>query len=724
MLATRVSPRFSKILGLCHEKSSFNSFRKSGFATRKYVNSNDEVKRFLIYWNSQITKYGREGNAEEAESIFLSMPAKNIVTHTAMLTAYAHNGQLEKARQVFDVMPERNVASWNAMITAYVRSKFGIDEGFSLFLQMPERNLVSYAAMIMGFVNCNRFHEAERLYSDIPVNIRDPACSNVLLSGYLNVGELEKATQIFHQMRKKDVVSWSSMINGYCKYGGVYKAREIFDLMPERNEVTWSVMVNGYMKMDNFEDGFDMFLRMRRESVVKLEPTILTIILEACGRFGRYEEGCQVHGLVLHLGFDFDIFLGNSIITMYCRFGFINLARVMFDTMLWKDLVTWNSLIAGYVQVGSVEEAYELFDRAPEKDVVSWTTMITGYCDRGLTKKCVELFRMMPEKDDVSWTALISAFIKNDEYEQAISWFLKMLRDAIRPNVVTFSSVLSASAGLALLNQGVQLHAHVIKRDMETDLSIQNSLLSMYSKCGSVDSSYKIFKSIKVPNIVSFNSMITGFAQNGLGKEAIKLFEQILEKGLKPTEITFLGVLSACTHMGLVDEGWNFFSSMKSLYGVDEGPDHYACMVDLLGRAGSLDRAMNLINSMPFEPHSGVWGALLSASRTHGHLDLAKLAAEKVCELEPENAAPYVVLSDMYSLVGQKSDEENVRMAKKLKRIKKSPGCSWIIVKNDLTVFLSGERSHGSFEEMKNILRSILEEMKELCLMSNYAIPL
>lgn len=715
--------RLCKLLGLCHGKFWVNIFQKSGFATRKYANSNAEVKRFLIYWNSQITKYGRDGNVEEAESIFLSVPTKNIVTHTAMLTAYAHNGQLEKARQVFDVMPERNVASWNAMITAYVRSRSGIDEGYRLFLQMPERNLVSYAAMIMGFVNSGRFHEAERLYSNISVNIRDPACSNVLLSGYLKGGELEKATQIFHRMDKKDVVSWSSMINGYCKYGGVNEAREIFDLMPERNEVTWSVMLNGYMKMDKFEDGFDMFLRMRRESVVKLEPTILTIILEACGRFSRYGEGCQVHGLVLHLGFDFDTFLGNSVITMYCRFGFIDIARVMFDTMLWKDLVTWNSLIAGYVQAGNVEEAYELFERAPEKDAVSWTTMITGYCDRGLTEKCIELFKMMPEKDDVSWTALISAFIKNEEYEKAISWFFMMLRNGTRPNVVTFSSVLSASAALALLNQGVQLHAHVIKRDMETDLSIQNSLVSMYSKCGSLDSSCRIFKSIIVPNIVSFNSMITGLAQNGLGKEAIKLFEQILDKGLKPTEITFLGVLSACTHIGLVEEGWNFFSSMKSLYGIDPGPDHYACMVDLLGRAGFLDRAMNLINSMPFEPHSGVWGALLSASRTHRRLDLAKLAAEKVCELEPENAAPYVVLSDMYSLVGQKSDEENIRMAKKLKRIKKSPGCSWIIVKNDLTVFLSGERSHGSFEEMKNILQSILKEMKELYLMSDYKIP-
>ncbi|KAI5662233.1 hypothetical protein M9H77_21556 [Catharanthus roseus] len=720
MLATQASARSRKLVGLSLRKSSLKIFCSSGFAIRKFVTSNAETNRFLIYWNSQITKYGREGNIKEAESLFSSMPMKNTVTHTAMLSAYAQNGLLKKARQVFDDMPERTVASWNAMITAYIRSKFGIDEGFRLFLQMPERNLVSYAAMIMGFMNSGRFHEAESLYSQTPVHIRDPACSNVLVNGYLKVGKFEKANQIFHQMDKKDVVSWSSMVDGYCKHGRVSVARELFDLMSERNEVTWSAMINGYMKMGNFEDGLDMFLKMRREGLVSIEPTIVTIILEACGRFDRYKEGCQVHGLVLHLGFNFDVYLGNSVITMYSRFGCLDAARSVFDSMLQKDIITWNSLIAGYVQARSLEEAHKLFERAPEKDVVSWTTMITGYSDKGLTESCVNLFNLMPVKDDISWTALISAFVNNGEYEEAICWFIHMLYNAVRPNGLTLSAVFSASAGLALLNQGRQVHSHVIKRNMESDLAVQNSLVSMYSKCGNVDCAYEIFCSITLPNIVSFNSMITGFAQNGYGKEALSLFDQTLDKGLEPTEITFLGVLSACAHVGLVEEGTNFFSSMRTLYHIEPGPDHYACMVDLLGRAGLLERAISLINSMPFEPHSGVWGALLSASRIHLCLDLAKLAAEKISELEPNNSAPYVVLSDMYGFAGNKADEEHVRMAKKLKGIKKSPGCSWISVKNSVNVFLSGDGSHKSFQEIRDILWTVLDDMKEVYWMDNY----
>ncbi|KAL3503036.1 hypothetical protein ACH5RR_037485 [Cinchona calisaya] len=709
MLANQISTQLYKALN----KSSLNIFYNLGFATQTTLNKT-VTNKSLIYSNSEITKHGRDGNLEEAESVFESMPTKSVVSYTAMLTAYAQNCQLKKARQLFDEMPQRSVASWNAMITAYIRSKVGIFEGFRLFLKMPERNEVSYAAMITGFVNSGRINEAERLYGDTPVNLRDPACSNVLINGYLKMGRLDEATQIFDRMVEKDVVTWSSMVDGNCKNGRIGEARELFDVVKERNEVTWSAMINGYMKLGHFTDGFGLFSEMRREGAVGIEPTVVTTIFEACGRFDKYYEGCQVHGLVSHLGFEFDVFLGNSLITMYSRFGCTDAARTVFDMMIEKDIVSWNSLISGYIQDKNLGEAYGLFEKAPVKDVVSWTTMITGYSEKGLTEKCVELFKMMPEKDAIAWTALISGFVSNGQYEEAICWFIQMLQNAVRPNPLTLSSVLSASAGLATLYQGTQIHAQVIKREMESDLSIQNTLVSFYSKCGSVDDAYWVFSSIKTPNIVSFNSMISGFAQNGFGKEALKLFEESQDRGYEPTEITFIGVLSACTHVGLVEEGRNYFRLMRSLYKIEPEPDHYACMVDLLGRSGLLDDAVTVIDSMPFVPDSEVWGALLSASRTHFRIDLAKLAAENISKLEPNNSAPYVVLSDMYSFAGKKNDEERVRMAKKLQGIKKSPGCSWITVKNKVNTFLSGDQSHVSSEGIKSMLWLILDEMKEL----------
>ncbi|KAK4391519.1 Pentatricopeptide repeat-containing protein, mitochondrial [Sesamum angolense] len=607
-----------------------------------YPKSTAKINKFVVYCNMQITSHGRKGNIKEAELLFHRMPEKSIISYTAMLSAYANNGQIANARKLFDEMPQRTVATWNAMITAYVKNMNrvdGVEEAFKLFLQMPVRNAVSYTAMMMGFVNAGRFDEAEKLYKGTPLEWRDPFCSNVLMNGYLKIGKLEESMRTFEGMVKKNVVTWSSMVDGYCKNG----------------------------KVGHFEVGFQLFSQMRRESKVGIEPTILTIIFESCGRIGRYKEGCQVHGLVSQLGFEFDVFMGNSIIAMYSRFGCVNEARHLFEMMCEKDIVSWNSLIYGYVQAGRLEEAYDLFEKMDAKDSVSWTTLITGFSNKGLTEKCIKLFSEMPERDDVAWTALISGFMNNEEHEKAVCWFLQMIRNSIKPNPLTL-------------------------------ISVQNSLVSMYSKHGSVDDAYKIFKSIATPNTVSFNSMIAGFAHNGFGGEALELFRKLVGEGHQPNQVTFLCILSACTHMGLVEEGWEHFKSMRTLFKVEPGPDHFACIVDLLGRAGLLDEAMRLIKSMPVEPHSGVWGALLGASRTHMRLDLAKLAARHILELEPNNAAPYVVLSDIYSFMEKRGDEEQMRLSKKLRGIKKSPGCSWITVRNEecVTTNFAGGKAAGA----------------------------
>nr|XP_043626507.1 pentatricopeptide repeat-containing protein At1g53600, mitochondrial [Erigeron canadensis] len=667
----------------------------------------------IIFCNSKISEHGRIGNIKESEAIFNQMPTKNIISWTAMLTAYANNGQIDNARKVFDEMPERNVASWNAMITGYMRIRDGIDKACELFLMSPEKNAVSYACMITGYVRAGRLEDAKRLYCGMPREWRDPFCSNALINGYLKKGELEEAVRVYEGMLEKNVVSWSAMVDGYCKLGEIEKARELFDGIPERNVVTWTSMIDGYLKSSCFEDGFALFQQLRRGNEIELVSNTLTVVFEGCGRFGRYKEGIQVHALVLLMGFDFDTYLGNSVITMYSRLGDLGSAFKLFNVMEKKDPVSWNSLIGGYIQAEDVEDAYKVFSKMPHKDVYSWTAMITGFSSKGLTKKSVEFFNMMPQKDDVAWTALISGFFSNQEYEESIRWFIRMLKTAVKPNVLTFSSVLSSSASLATLNQGLQIYTHVLKMGVEFDLSIQNSLVSFYAKCGCVNDAYNIFQSISTPNVVSYNAMINGFAQNGYGKEALKLFRGMEENVVEPNDITFLGVLSACTHVGLVEEGRKYFKSMRSSYKIEPGPDHYACMVDLLGRAGLLDDAFNLISLMPFKPHSGVWGALLGASRIHLRLDLAEIAARHISELEPDNAAPYVVLSDLYLVSKNKEHEELVRTTKRLKGIKKSPGCSWTIVKDDVHLFLAGDRSHTNFKEIKSTLLILGDEMKE-----------
>ncbi|KAL0541254.1 hypothetical protein IC582_021296 [Cucumis melo] len=661
--------------------------------------------KFLVYCNSQITKFGRNGCIKEAESIFNRMPNKSTVSWTALLTAYAENGEINKACEVFYKIPDPNVASYNAMITAYHRRNM-VDEAFELFSSMPQRNSVSYATMITGFVHAGMFDMAEKLHREKPVIVS----SNVLINGYSKVGRIEDAVRIFDGMEEKDVVSWSSMIAGLCRVGKIVEARKLFDKMPDRNVVTWTVMIDGYMKMENFRDGFILFLNMRREGV-EVNATTLTVLLEACGSFDRYGEGIQIHGLVLSLGFDVDPYLANSMITMYSRCYSIDAAAKQFDLIVKKDIVTWNSLITGYVQSGNLEKAVFLFEKMPQKDVVSWTTLICGFASKGRIDEFISLFQMTPEKDAITWTAVISGLVSIEEYEIAFRWFIKMFQSVIKPNAFTLSCVLSAAASMAILNQGLQIHAIVTKMSLENDLSIQNSLVSMYSKCGNVDDALKMFYYIKVPNVVAYNTIITGLAQNGLGKEALKLFTKMQDDYLVPNHITFLGVLSACVHVGLVEEGRRYFGLMRSFYDIQPEPDHYACMVDLLCRAGMFDEAVSLISSMPFDPHQGVWGALLGASWTHLRLDVAELAAQNLFELEPNSATPYVILSNLHSISGDKRKHELIRLMKKSRGLKKSPGCSWIILKDEVHLFHAGRQSIKNIKEMTEILCALAAEV-------------
>ncbi|OWM88548.1 pentatricopeptide repeat-containing protein At1g53600, mitochondrial isoform X1 [Punica granatum] len=668
--------------------------------------------RLAVYCNTQITKHGKDGDIGAAESVFSRMPFKTTVSWTAMLTAYAENGQIEKALQVFDEMPERTTASYNAMITAYIRNCVDVNKAFQLFYKIPDPNAVSYAAMVTGLVQAGMVDMAKKLHSETPFMWRDPVCSNALLNGYLKMGALDEAVRVFESMEQRNVVSFSSMIDGYCKKGAVLKARELFDKMPEQNVITWTAMINGYLQMGLFEDGFMLFLDMRREGVVGVNSTTLTVIVEACTDSERFHEGEQMHGLVFLLGFQSDVFLGNSTINMYCRFSSVEAANKIFQALSRKDVVTWNSLIAGYAQSGDVEEAYRLFQRMPTKDVVSWTTMITGFSASGMTEKSIKLFEMMPIKDGIAWTAIISSLVNNEEYEEAFRCFIKMLRTAVRPNPLTLSSVLRGSSGLAALNQGLQVHAFAVKMELEYDTSIRNSLISMYSKCGNMMDAYKIFIGISAPNVVSYNSIITGLAQNGFGEKALRLFKKMENEGQCPNQVTFLAVLSACCHAGLVKEGWDHFKSMKSRYGMEPKGDHYACLVDLLGRAGLLEEAVCLIRSMPSEPHGGVWGALLSASKTHSRLDLAELAAGNLMKLQPDDATPYVVLSSLYDASEKKYEGNRVRMAQKSKGLRKSPGCSWIIVKENVHRFLAGDKSHPDIEEIEFTLCAIGKDMQ------------
>ncbi|CAH2036589.1 unnamed protein product, partial [Thlaspi arvense] len=354
--------------------------------------------------------------------------------------------------------------------------------------------------------------EAEAIFRNM--SQRSIVSWNAMLSAYAENGKMSKACQVFDEMPVRATTSYNAMITAMVKNKcDLGKAYELFRDIPEKNAVSYATMITGFVKAGMFEKADLLYA----ETPLKFRDPVASNVLLTCRDFVRYREGSQIHGLVSRMPLEFDMFLGNSLISMYSKLGYMAEAKAVFGVMTNKDSVSWNSLITGLVQSGQISEAYELFEKMPSKDMVSWTDMIKGFSGIGEVSKCVELFKMMPEKDGITWTAMISAFVSNGYYEEAICWFRKMLREEVCPNSYTFSSVLSATASLAALIEGLQIHTRVVKMNIENDLSVQNSLVSMYSKCGNTNDAYRIFSCINEPNIVSYNTMISGFSYNACG---------------------------------------------------------------------------------------------------------------------------------------------------------------------------------------------------------------
>jgi pentatricopeptide repeat protein len=343
----------------------------------------------------------------------------------------------------------------------------------------------------------------------------------------------------------------------------------------------------------------------------------------------------------------------------------------------------------------SVSTMHGEFSREmPARDLISWNTMMAGYFQHGRLMDAHCLFHGMPEKDVVSWTGMIAGYTQNGHSEEALKLFLKMKQQGINPNRSTFASVLSACASIAALEQGKQIHDHILKTEYSSDVVVGNALVTMYSKCGRINVAYQVFGQMTEQDVVSWTAIITGFAQHGSGKKALELFDRMQQVGIKPNHVTFVGVLTACSHSCLLDEGWQHFYSMTRDYGITPGVDHYACMVDLLGRMGLMTEAEDFIKNMPLQPDPVVWKALLGACAVHRNLEVGERVAKELFKLEPQNSAAYVLLSNIYATTGRWDDVTKVRFMMKNIGVQKEAGCSWIEIKNKVHAFIVGDRSH------------------------------
>lgn len=620
--------------------------------------------------------------------------SSELFIHNRLVDVYGKCGCLSDARKVFEKMPHRNTFTWNAILSTL--TKFGcLGEAEEIFRSMPDRDQCSWNSMLSGFTQHERFDEAMVCFVDMHREnyVLDTYSFGSALSSCAGLFDMSIGEQIHALVLKSpcslDVFIGSALIDMYSKRRKVGFAQRVFDEMLTRNLVSWNSLITCYEQNGPPIQALEIFRTMMEYGFDPDEITLASV-LSACATLSAIKEGSQIH------------------------------TRVIKCDKFRNDIVTGNALVDMYSKCSCLYSARQVFDMMPLKNSVSETSMVSGYAKAGSLKAARVMFTGMIERDIVSWNALIAGCTQNDDNEEALNLFRLLKRESVGPTHYTFGNLLNACANLADLQLGQQSHAHVLKHGFrfqtgdESSIFVGNSLIDMYMKCGSVEDGSKVFRNMLDRDKVSWNVLVVGFAQNGFAQEALGIFNTMLEHGENPDHVTMIGVLSACSHAGLVEQGWFHFESITKKFNLVPVKDHYTCMVDLLGRTGRLDEAKDLIENMPMEADAVVWGSLLAACKVHRNIVLGKYVADKLFEINPCDSGPYVLLSNMYAERGRWSDVVRVRKLMRQQGVVKQPGCSWIEIHGQVHVFIVKDKKHPMKVEIYSVLKYLVEQMKRI----------
>ncbi|KAF5196115.1 Pentatricopeptide repeat [Thalictrum thalictroides] len=459
--------------------------------------------------------------------------------------------------------------------------------------------------------------------------------------------------------------------------GDLNYALQVFDRIPQPDTFIYNTLIKGYLQAHLIDKCILFYSRMLEELV---EPNSFTfpLVVKACCVSNAIEEGKLVHAHVLKFGFGEDRFSQNNLINMYVSFEYLDEARRVFEKMVQRDVVAWTTLINGYSRFGLVDEAYKLFE-------------------------------MMPERNSVSWNVMITAFVKSNRFQEAFVLFNRMRLEKVELDKFVAASMLSACIGLGALEQGKWIHGYIENSGIELDSKLATTIIDMYCKCGCVEKAFDVFNGLSHKGISTWNCMIGGLAMHGKGEAAIELFHEMEREMVSSDPITFVNLLSACSHTGLIEKGRHYFKQMREAHKIEPRMEHFGCMVDLLGRSGLLTEAKQLMDEMPMSPDAGVLGAFLGACNIHGEVELGEQIGKKVIELEPHNSGRYVLLANLYAKVGRWDDVAKVRKLMNDQGVKKSPGFSMIELDGVVHEFVAESKGHPQAKEIYAKVDEMLE---------------
>ncbi|KAF5464735.1 hypothetical protein F2P56_014789 [Juglans regia] len=465
-------------------------------------------------------------------------------------------------------------------------------------------------------------------------------------------------------------------------------ALQLFDEMSDLGVISATHIIGHFARQHRHEEAIYLFSKMLVSNITPNEFTFGTVT-HSSTLLGNLNIGKQVHACAMKIGLHSNVYVGSALLDFYAK-------------------------------LSTTEEAQRAFEDTFEPNVVSYTTLISSYLKKERIEDAFSVFQEMPERNIVSWNAMIGGCSQTGHNEEAVNLFVEMLRNGLLPDQSTFPCAISAAANIAALGMGKSFHACAIKCLGKLNVFVGNSLISFYAKCGTMEDSLLVFHKVSERNIVSWNAVICGYAQNGGGEEAIKFFERMGLVGCRPNSVTLLGILWACNHAGLVDEGYSYFNKAIVEDPSMLKPEHYACIVDLLSRSGHFRQAEEFLWDLPFDPGIGFWKALLGGCQIHSNVELGQFAAQKILTLYPEDVSSYVMLSNAHSAAGRWSCVSTIRREMKEKGMKRIPGSSWIEIRSKVHVFITGDRNHHQKDEIYMALRFCIEHLRDLIEYSNF----
>lgn len=644
--------------------------------------------RDTVSWNSFISALCRFEDWEAALQAFRLMLLDSLEPSSFTLVSVAHacsnlprRDGLRLGKQLHGYslrVGDAKTFTNNALMSMY--TKLGhLNHAEVLFDLFEERDLVSWNTLLSSLSQNDMFFEAllllhrmvlEGLKPDgVTISSVLPACSHLEL---LDKGKQLHAYALRHDLLIENSFVASALVDMYCNCREVKSGRRVFDCVIDRKTALWNAMITGYAQNEHDEDALMLFIEM--ESVAGLCPNATTMasIVPACVRCEAFSNKKGIHGYVLKRGLGTDHYVQNALMDMYSRMGKIHISKTIFDNMEVRDIVSWNTMITGYVICGQHDNALVLLQKMQRV---------------GLQKN--------------------EGYYEDEE------------RTPLKPNSITLMTVLPGCATLSALAKGKEIHAYAIRNMLGSDIGVGSALVDMYAKCGCLNLSRKVFDIMPIRNVITWNVIIMAYGMHGKGAEALELFNCMVAeaskvKEVKPNEVTFIAIFAACSHSGMVSEGLNLFYKMKDEHGIKPTPDHYACIVDLLGRAGQVKEAYELINAMPSElDKTGAWSSLLGSCRIHQNVEIGEIAARSLFQVEPDVASHYVLLSNIYSSSQLWDKAMDVRKKMKEMGVRKEPGCSWIEFGDEVHKFIAGDASHPQSEQLHGFIETLSEKMRK-----------